>query len=210
MRNKLLLALVITSVISCQAEKKEAKLPPEKQNVNSVITEDNSSSYVSTEPTSAASISPEELERIAAHEKYRDNSLITGTAPYTKMYGGNKACDDFGCSKIKVITSNSDVMVTIKRNDKVVRHAFIRSGDSYVFEMPDGTYQAFFYYGKGWNPEKEIILSNGKIIKGGFLADESFGKDEPQRLSNNQLTYELITQPNGNFSTQPSSAEEAL
>jgi carboxypeptidase C (cathepsin A) len=48
------------------------------------------------------------------------------------------------------------------------------------------------------------------MLKGGFIAGESYGKDSPQRLSNNILEYELILQQNGNFSTKPSNAEEAF
>ena len=142
------------------------------------------------------------------YNKYINNSLSTGATPYSKYYGGNATCNDYGCSQIKVKTpSNSDVLVTIKRNNKVVRHAFIRAGSSYTFSFPNGTYQTFFYYGKGWNPQKE--MKNGEI-KGGFIANEDFGKDEPQSLHNNILEYELILQQNGNFSTRPSNSAEAL
>ena len=141
------------------------------------------------------------------YAKYSENSLPTGATPYSKYYGGNSSCSEYGCSQIKVRTSNSDVLVTIKKNDRVVRHAFIQSGDQHTFSFPNGTYQAFFYYGKGWNPVKE--MKNGEIL-GGFIAEESFGKDDPQILSNNVLEYELILQPNGNFSTRPSNPEEAL
>ncbi|ATN06650.1 hypothetical protein HX017_06700 [Myroides marinus] len=150
-----------------------------------------------------------EKERVEQenYNKYISNSLNTGATPYARYYGGNSSCNDYGCSQIKVRTSNSDVLVTIKKNDKVVRHAFIQAGDSYTFSFPNGTYQAFFYYGKGWNPEKE--MKNGEL-KGGFIANEDFGKDDPQYLSNNVLEYELIMQQNGNFSTRPSNPEEAL
>lgn len=141
------------------------------------------------------------------YNRYIDNSLRTGSTPYSKYYGGNSSCSDYGCSQIKVRTSNSDVLVTIKKNDRVVRHAFIQAGDSYTFSFPNGTYQAFFYYGKGWNPEKEM---KGGEIKGGFITNEDFGKDEPQSLYNNVLEYELILQQNGNFSTRPSNPEEAF
>lgn len=143
----------------------------------------------------------------AIYDKYINNSLRTGTTPYSRYYGGNSTCNDSGCSKIKVKTSNSDVIVTIKKNDKVVRHAYINSGSSYTFSFPNGTYQPFFYYGKGWNPDKE--MKSGEM-RGGFIADESFGKDDPQYISNQILTYELILQENGNFSTRPSNPEEAL
>lgn len=148
-----------------------------------------------------------ERKKQEIYDRYISNSLRTGATPYSKYYGGNSSCNDYGCSKIKVITSNSDVVVTIKKNDKVVRHAFIQAGDSYTFSFPNGTYQTFFYYGKGWSPEKEM---KGGEMKGGFITNEDFGKDDPQSLSNNVLTYELIMQENGNFSTRPSNPEEAL
>lgn len=150
-----------------------------------------------------------EKERIEQelHDKYIDNSLQTGSTPYAKYFGGNSSCSSYGCSQIKVQTNSSDVLVTIKKNDEVVRHAFIRAGDNYTFSFPNGDYQAFFYYGKGWNPEK--AMKNGEI-KGGFIAEENFGKDEPQSLSNNVLEYQLILQRDGNFSTRPSNSNEAL
>ncbi len=90
----------------------------------------------------------------AIYDKYINNSLRTGDTPYSKYYGRNSRCTNYGCSQIKVKTSNSDVIVTIKKHGKVVRHAYINSGDSYTFSFPNGTYQTFFYYGKGWNPNK--------------------------------------------------------
>jgi hypothetical protein len=141
------------------------------------------------------------------YDRYINNSLRTGATPYSRYYGGNSSCNDYGCSEIKVRTSNSDVLVTIKKEDKVVRHAFIQASDSYTFSFPNGTYQTFFYYGKGWNPEKK--MKNG-AIKGGFITNENFGKDDPQSLQNTILEYELILQQNGNFSTRPSNSEEAL
>ena len=141
------------------------------------------------------------------YDKYINNSLPTGSTPYFDYYGGNPSCDSYGCSKITIRTSNSDVLVTIKNNDKVVRHAYIKSGGTYTFSMPNGTYQPFFYYGKGWNPEK--AMKNGQL-KGGFISEEDFGKDDPQTLMNDILTYELILQTNGNFSTRPSNSFEAL
>jgi len=148
-----------------------------------------------------------EREERAQYKKYIGNSLRTGETPYSKYYGTNASCNEYGCSQIKVMTSNSDVLITIKKDGKVVRHAYINSGDNYAFSFPNGTYQTFFYYGKGWNPEKEM---KGGKIKGGFIADESFGKDSPQTLNNNILEYELILQEHGNFSTRPSNPEEAL
>jgi hypothetical protein len=93
---------------------------------------------------------------------------------------------------------------------KDVWHAYISAGSSYTFEMPDGTYQPFFYYGKGWNPEKVMKETSEGKLKGGFIESESFGKDDPQTLNNEILTYELILQSNRNFSTRPSNAADAL
>ncbi|MCD9854570.1 hypothetical protein LUD75_07620 [Epilithonimonas sp. JDS] len=142
-----------------------------------------------------------------AEQLYGNNSLETGATPYSKYYGDNSDCEDRGCSKINVTASNSDVLVTIKKNDEVVRHAYIQAGDSYTFSFPNGTYQAFFYYGKGWNPNK--VMKNGEL-EGGFVSNEEVGKDDPQSLFNNILEYELVLQQNGNFSTRPSNIEEAL
>ncbi len=151
--------------------------------------------------------SEQERREQAIRDRYMGNSLQTGATPYARYYGSNSTCDDNGCSQINVRTSNSDVLVTIKSDNEVVRHAFIQAGDSYSFSFPNGTYQAFFYYGKGWNPEKE--MKNG-LLQGGFISNEDFGKDDPQSLYNNVLRYELILQQNGNFSTRPSSPDEAL
>ena len=145
------------------------------------------------------------------YNRYINNSLYTGATPYSYCFGSNSNCDDYGCSKIKVITPyNSDVLVSIKRNGKVFRHAYIKAGSSYTFEFPNGTYQAFFYYGKGWNPNKFMKKTSCGILRGGFITNEHVGKDNPQSLYNNILTYELILQRNGNFNTQSSSTNEAF
>jgi hypothetical protein len=48
------------------------------------------------------------------------------------------------------------------------------------------------------------------LLKGGFVNSESFGKDDPQTLNNSILTYELVLQEGGNFSTSPSDSDEAF
>ena len=152
-----------------------------------------------------------EREEQAIYDKYINNSLYNGATPYSYCFGNNGYCSNNGCSQIKVFTpKNSDVLVTIKKNDQVYRHAYIRAGCSYTFQFPNGTYQAFFYYGKGWNPEKIMKETKSYIVKGGFIENEDFGKDNPQTLYNNVLIYELILQQNGNFSTKPSNKEDAL
>jgi hypothetical protein len=145
------------------------------------------------------------------HDKYINNSMPNGSTPYSYCYGSNKSCSEWGCSEIRVKTPyNSDVIVTIKSGGTVVRHAYICAGNSYTFEVPNGTYQPFFYYGKGWDPEKLMKSTLVCDLKGGFISDEDFGKDDPQNLENSILEYELILQQNGNFSTRPSNPAEAF
>lgn len=145
------------------------------------------------------------------YEKYINNSLPNGATPYSNCFGRNASCNDWGCSSLEVITPfGSDVLVTIKKSNSVVKHAYVRAGSSYTFEMPNGTYQPFFYYGKGWDPNKPMPSSSCKSLKGGFLARESFDKDLPQRLENQTLTYTLQTVTNGNFQTIDSDPKEAF
>jgi hypothetical protein len=152
-----------------------------------------------------------EREDKAIYDKYISNSLSTGALPYSYCFGTNQSCSGNKCSEIKVKTpSNSEVLVIIKQGGDVVRHAYIGSSSSLTFELPNGTYQPFFYYGNGWNPEKMMKEADCGTLRGGFIADEQFGKDEPQYLSNNILEYELILQQQGNFSTRPSNPAEAF
>lgn len=145
------------------------------------------------------------------YDKYINNSLYTGATPYAYCFGKNYSCSEYGCSEIKVKTPyNSDVLVTIKKNGQVYRHAYINAGSTYTFQFENGTYQIFFYYGKGWNPNKFMKKTKCGYLKGGFIEGEVFGKDSPQVLNNSVLTYELILQQSGNFSTKPSNLEEAF
>jgi len=158
-----------------------------------------------------AALLKREREEKALYDRYINNSLSTGGTPYSNCYGKNTKCSEWGCSAIKVIApNNSDVLVTIKKNDQAVQHAYIKAGDSYTFELRNGTYQPFFYYGIGWNPEKIMKQTVCGNIIGGFISEESFGKDEPQDLNNGRLQYTLVLQQNGNFSTIPSDPNEAL
>lgn len=138
--------------------------------------------------------------------RYYNNSLSNGAQPYSKWYGRNRSCDEWGCSAITVNAPyNSDMVAFIKNsNDKVVRHAYICAGMSYTFEIPDGTYKPIFYYGKGWNPNKE--MSKGR--KGGFLKDEQHSFTESKYLQNTQWTITLELTRNGNLSTHPCSESD--
>lgn len=165
--------------------------------------DDDSSSQTHTEKTYEERIRNDyDNDDIApVDEQYLSNSLNTGDAPYenTRLKGST--------SEIRIKTSSGtdcDVVAIVKHNNEIVRNAYIQAGDSYTFKIPNGTFQVFFYGGKGWNPNKE--MSDGYI--GGFVSDESFSKDNPVDINHQILEYELILQRNGNFSTKPSNKSE--
>ena len=139
---------------------------------------------------------------------YIDNSLTTGATPYKSVYGKNYKCPYSRCSGIKVTAPHeSDIVVIVKMNNsngKVIAHGYIQAGGTYKFDVPDGTYQTFFYYGKGWNPNKQ--MKNG--ILGGFVKDELFSKDNPQDVYSGVLSYVLQLQRDGNFQTRNSNKIE--
>ena len=142
--------------------------------------------------------------------QYINNSLLTGASPYTSFYGNNYKCPCDQCSGIKVTApAESDIIVIIKKNNqdgKVMSHGYIRAGQTFLFDIPDGTYQTFFYYGEGWNPNKDM----GNGIKGGFVKDEIFSKDTPQDIYSGILTYVLQLQRDGNFQTKGSNRGEVF
>ena len=156
-------------------------------------------------------------ERIAKqeYEKYKNNSLYTGAKPYKYCYGDNPYCSPSSgfeeCSFIDIKgPSNSDVIVIIKKNNRVFSHAYIKAGGYYKFKLGNGNFQSFFYYGKGWNPKKYIKTANcGKII-GGFVSDESVSKSEVESLYNSSMTYTLYTVVDGNFKPKSSNKNEAF
>lgn len=136
--------------------------------------------------------------------------LYHGDSPYGYCFGTDNDCTN-NCSQIKVKASNnSDVIVTVKKGGEVIRNAFIERGRSFTFNLPNGTYQPFFYFGKNWDNSKFMKNSICGELYGGFTNDEHFGKDKEKYLYNNILTYELSLQNNGNFSTTPSHKFEAF
>lgn len=154
----------------------------------------------------------EEVADAAYEEHWKANSLGTGKMPYSSCYGSGNNCNDRNCSEIKVITGGSgDVLVTIKNSSRrVVRHAYVKGGNSFSFKVPDGSYQVFFYSGTGWNPLKTMSSSSCNSLRGGFVANENVTKDDYINLYSQIMTYELILQQQGNFSTKPSSKNEAF
>ena len=91
----------------------------------------------------------------------------------------------------------------------LTRHAYIKAGYTFTFNIPDGTYNVYFYSGTGWNPNK--IMSQGYCtIRGGFVKSESTGKDTYVRIYGQVLSYQLQQVVNGNFSMESSSKSEVF
>ena len=148
-------------------------------------------------------------------ESYKTNSLYTGAQPYSYCYGKNPYCsipDGYSeCSFIDVqASSNSDVIVIIKKNNKVYSHAYIKAGGYYKFKLGNGMFQTFFYYGKGWNPDKYMKKSICGDITGGFVSNESLDKSDPNYLNHSSISYTLYAVENGNFNAKPSNKNEAF
>lgn len=141
-------------------------------------------------------------------DKYQVEEWTTGDTPYSAYYGNNMNCRKMECSGIKVTApETSDVVVIVKKKNeygKVAGHVYICAGDTYKIDLPDGTYQTFFYYGAEWSPYKNM----GNGVKGGFVRDEVFAKDNPQEIYGAVLSYVLQLRRDGNFHTKSSSRSE--
>ena len=124
-------------------------------------------------------------------EKYGKNSLEQGAMPYQEQYGLPKKPKKDSNSDIVVVAPISfDMIALIKEkneNGKVVSHAYVKADSTYTFRLDNGSYQAFFYIGRGWHPEK--AMPNG--LKGGFLLFETYSKDDPVTLTDEVITYRL-------------------
>ena len=161
------------------------------------------SSKTQSFPQTSVSYSYDSIDYINEEE-----DVSEGDTPYKEFYGPNYRCTRSQCSGIEVTAPHtSDIVVIIKRNNqdgKVISHAYICAGKTYTFDLPNGTFQPFFYYGEDWNPNKETPSG----VKGGFVKYESFSKDEPQYINDCIIQYVLQLQQNGNFQTEHSNAKE--
>ena len=142
-------------------------------------------------------------------EYYSTNSLRTGSTPYKYCYGPNASSSNFR-SKIKIKNGNSDVIVTVKINNRVYRHIYIKSFGSFTFDVSNGSYDVYFYYGKGWNPNKFMKDTFCGKLTGGFVSNISISKDMGLYLNNQIMTYTLTSVSNGNFRPKDSSINEAF
>ena len=200
------LILIIIVIAFCINKCTESNNSTSSSKAPTTTSQPKSSSYYDTHQTTPS------VEEDSSEEdkKYLNNSLPTGAAPYTKFYGKNYRCPYSQCSGIKVTAPHeSDIVVIIKRNNsngKVVSHGYVKAGGTCFFPIPDGTYQTFFYYGEGWNPNK--VMKGG--VKGGFVKDEIFSKDNPQEIYSGVLSYVLQLQRDGNFQTKGSNKSECF
>ena len=199
----LLCAILVVFIISCDAKRNPNQRTYESSyNSNSTATESSQDRAYVDNSLNTGNSPYENREPSIENNPFYNNSLSTGSSPYTSY--GTSASDESQISVSTSSNSNCDVVVIIKSGGEIARNAYIKAGGSYTFYVPNGTYQVFFYGGKGWNPDKS--MPGG--LTGGFVANESYSKDSPVTLNYQGLTYELIPQPNGNFSTQQSSASE--
>ena len=149
----------------------------------------------------------EEKER---YEKYINNQLNNGSQPFAACFGRNVSCSDYICSSINVITpSSSDVLVTLKKNSKVYRHVYIQKGKSGKVDVPNGSYQVFFSYGSGWDPDKKSPIKNCSK-RGWFVKDNGVSKDETKYYESTEVTITLQLTEYGNFEALPSNIDEAF
>lgn len=205
MSKQLLLALCFFAIIAsgCDSKKNPNQRTYESSYRSSSTATESSQERAYVDNSLNTGNSPYKSREPSVEENpYYNNSLSTGSSPYTSY--GVSATDESQISVSTSASSNCDVVVIIKSDGEIARNAYIKAGGSYTFYIPNGRYQVFFYGGKGWNPNKSMP---GGLI-GGFVANESYSKDSPVSLEYQGLTYELIPQPNGNFSTQQSSANE--
>ena len=137
-------------------------------------------------------------------------SQYTGSTPWDNCFGKNASCKYVGCSDIKVNASSDPVMVIVKKNDRVIKHAYISSFGTYTFELNDGTYQVFFYYGDNWSSNKKMNSNECNYLYGGWTENEYVSKDNPIYLKGQDVTYTLTKVTSVNFTPKSSNLSEAL
>ena len=108
-----------------------------------------------------------------------------------------------------ITPSSSDVLVTLKKNSKVYRHVYIQKGKRGKVDVPNGSYQVFFSYGSGWDPDKKSPIKNCSK-RGWFVKDNGVSKDETKYYESTEVTITLQLTEYGNFEALPSNIDEAF
>ncbi len=135
---------------------------------------------------------------------YEGNRLKTGAKPYKSVYGKGRT----GINYLEFNTSGEyDYVVIAKRHedDKVVNHIYIRGGENATMNLPNGTYDIYFYSGRSWDPTKDM----GKV-KGGFTENDHIEKDVAVSLNNEYGQYTLYPVSNGNLTLMNADENEAF
>lgn len=166
------------------------------------------SAYVENYSPSSQNVvsEPEPLQKTQEeidYDKYINNQLRTGAKPYKKYYKSHT-----GSNYLDFRTSGCDYVIIVKnyRNSRVVNHVYVRAGEVGRLYLPNGTYNIFFYGGKGWNPNKQMAH-----VRGGFVLENGgIQKDEYVELYNQYGEYTLYPVQNGNLHLETSSEDEAL
>lgn len=153
-----------------------------------------------------------------SYEAYLNNSLETGAKPYASYFGKAKTGENF----IDFKTSGSnDYVAIVKRhsNNKYVNHTYIKGGGNARLYVPSGTYDVYFYSGRGWNPNMVVGQFEGGFVEGGIMQ-----KDGPVQLVTETITlddgstqvrtaymeYTLYPVSNGNLILQSADIDNVL
>lgn len=204
--------VVIIAIIRCSSSCSNAPRQTNTSEIEETYEYKNDNSYTSNrngysrgevsyeKPTG----SQQTLTREENVEAKTYSRLSTGDKPYSRYYQTIT-----GNNYIKFITEgNSDYVVIVKNasTDEAVNHVYIRGGSTTSLYVPDGTYDVYFYSGRGgWNPDKV----KGSV-KGGFAYGETLQKDGPLPLHGQDCEYTLYPVVNGNLTLSPTNEEEAF
>lgn len=129
---------------------------------------------------------------------YIDNRLTTGSKPYSRFFGSSQTGDNYFHFKT---SGDHDYVVIVKRtySGTYVNHIYIRGGDNAKLYVPNGTFDVFFYSGKGWDPEKSVGSFTGGFVRGGSMQkDEEIDLYESER-GIPYVEYTLYPVSNGNL-----------
>lgn len=128
-----------------------------------------------------------------ASKNYKNNSLETGSKPYSSQFGSPLTGDNYFDFKT---SSGHDYVVIIKTSydNRYINHVYIRGGEKARLYVPDGNFDVYFYSGKGWNPNKKV-----NQFTGGFTTGGSMQKDGPVELYSAYMEYTLYPVTNGNL-----------
>ena len=146
---------------------------------------------------------PQKTQEEIDYDTYINNQLKTGSKPYKKYYKSHT-----GDNYLDFKTSGCDYVIIVRNysNSHVVNHIYVRANETGRLYLPNGTYNIYFYGGKGWNPNKEK-----SHVRGGFVSENGpIQKDEYVRLYDQYGEYTLYPVQNGNLHLEESSEEEAL